>query len=454
MKIAILGYGREGKSVLKFIKKLPRFRGAEVWILDKNELPGSSSPRKRGAALREIPTQIKAQTGKNYLKNLSKFDLVFRSPGIPWNLPQLKKARRDGVKFSSATKLFFEHCPTKIIGITGTKGKGTTTTLLYKILRQAQKQKPKQKRERVYLAGNIGVSMLEILPKLKKNGWVILELSSFQLQDLEVSPHIAAVLDVFPDHQDSHLNLKEYYEAKTNIARQQKPSDKIFFFKDHPLSRWVAQKSRGRKIAVDQNKFKLFGTASLKIPGSHNFKNAVMAAAIAKNVGVPASVITRVAKNFRGNEHRLEFVRRIGRVEIYNDSASTNPHTSAAAIRAFPGKQKILIAGGQDKNLNYAPLARALKNSGTKLAILFGENKNRIAGAIKTSMRHGARIIIVNNLSTATRAAYAFAKKSMLHDPCSMILFSPGAASFDMFKNYADRGERFKRIVHKLAHRR
>lgn len=424
MKVAILGYGREGKSVLKFIKKLPRFRGAEISVLDKKKTP--------------LPPRTKAAFGKDYLKNLSKFDIVFRSPGIPYNLPQLKKARRGGTEFSSATKLFFDHCRAHTIGITGTKGKGTTSTLLYEILKTSNIP--------VHLAGNIGTSMLDLLPKIKKSDRVVLELSSFQLHDLSVSPRTAVVLDIFPDHQDAHLDLKEYYDAKTNVARHQKHGDKIYFFKNHPLSCWVAEKSRGKKIAVDEGRPGLFGSTDMKIPGSHNFKNAVMAATVAHDLGAPDAAIVNTVKNFRGLEHRLEFVRRIRNMDIYNDSASTNPNTSAAAIRAFPGKPKIVIVGGQDKNLDYTPFAQALKNSGTKLVVLFGENKNKIALAIRKS---GVPIKIVNNLRSAVGTAFGSAKKlpafySLLDIG---IIFSPGAASFDMFKDYADRGSKFKKLV-------
>src|SRR6266404_4030146 len=182
MKIAILGFGREGQSTLKFLQKSHLFKNSEFWIVAKK-------------VAAKIPRGIHRQIGRSYLKNLEKFDVIFRSPGIPYNLPELVRARKNGVIFSSLTKLFFAHCPGKIIGITGTKGKGTTATLLYNIMRAA--------RIPVFLAGNIGKPALDILPLVKKNSYVILELSSFQLQDLTVSPPIDAVLDIFPDHQEN-----------------------------------------------------------------------------------------------------------------------------------------------------------------------------------------------------------------------------------------------------------
>jgi len=290
MRVAILGFAREGKSVLKFIKKDPRFRNAEIWILDKNPAI-------------DIPRGLKWRLGKSCLKNLTAFDLVFRSPGVPYSLPELKTARRRGVKFSSLTKLFFEKSSAKIIGVTGTKGKGTTSTLLYHILKAAHLPSA--------LAGNIGRPALEILPRLRKSSWIVLELSSFQLQDLTASPHIAVILDVFPDHQDAHRSLREYYEAKTSIARHQKKNDLVFFFEDNALSRLIAQKSKGRKIAVSPKRFAAFRPDDLAMKGWHNFRNAVMAATVAKKLGVRSEVIRKAVMAFRGIEHRLEFVRKV-----------------------------------------------------------------------------------------------------------------------------------------------
>lgn len=424
-KIAILGFSREGKSVLSYLRKNKRYGDAEIWILDKNKNL-------------KIPRGISSQLGTNYLKNLHEFAVIFRSPGVPYELPELKAARRAGVKFSSATKLFFEEARKKtkhIIGITGTKGKGTTSTLVANILKASGRQ--------TFLAGNIGIPVLGILPKLKKNSWVVIELSSFQLQDLHLSPPVAAVLHMFPDHQDAHVDLKEYYEAKTNIARHQKPGDKVFYFSEDRISSHVARPGRGMKIGVRVKKFRLFSRHDLKIPGKHNFDNAAMASTITASLKIPTNVILKTIKNYRGIEHRLEFVRTIGNIFFYNDSASTNPHTTAAALASFPEKNVILIAGGQDKNLDTKPITAALKKNKTAYVVLMGENKKKIAKAVeqaKVPQAHG------NTLKEAVRLAYAKAKKLKQ----AVVVFSPGAASFDMFKNYADRGNEFKKIIKSL----
>ncbi len=451
MKIAILGFGLEGKSLLKFLQKSPQFKKADISILDK-------------------------KFDKNYLKNLERFDIVFRSPGVPYNLPEIQKAIRNGTKFSSGTKLFFEEVVRRgspqVIGITGTKGKGTTSTLLYKILKAAGKD--------AYLAGNIGKPAIEILPKLKNNSIVILELSSFQLWDFHPhtkresallaqknnysrygvgvnhSPDITVVLDIFPDHLDSHKNFSEYLNAKTNIAKWQRKTDKIFYFSDNKYSKLVAQKSPAKKIAVNSEHSNKFANLDyiLKIPGRHNLKNAIMATTVASSLGCPKNKIITTVKNFHGNEHRLELIRTIHLhsgcvIKFYNDSASTNPQTAAAAIRAFPNQPKILIAGGKDKNLDYSPLAQALKNSDTKLIILFGENKKKIKYQVSSIK---CQIKLVKDLKSAVQLAYKTAK-SLIAKPYNLnpiIIFSPASASFDMFRDYKERGKKFKEIVKKL----
>jgi len=492
-RVAILGFGREGKSLLKFLHKSPIYKNSEIVICDRDT----------NLRMHANDTNIKFKLGKDYLKNLDRFDVVFRSPGIPYNLPEVQKAIKKGVKFSSATQLFFEELrrPTqtkrrlaqkniKIIGITGTKGKGTTATLLYKILKSVCPERS----QRIYLAGNIGKPALELIPRLSASSQrksataiVVLELSSFQLQDLKQSPEIAVVLETFPDHMDTHKNLQEYFTAKANIAKWQKKTDKIFYFNDNLRSKWIAQKSHGKKIPVqcrdigcpDVKNF--LGTSnmqkSIRIPGFHNVRNALMAAAVALSLGCPKNKIIKVVKNFRGNEHRLELVRvikianqslikfanireshsrMISEIKFYNDSASTNPQTTAAAVRAFK-ESKVLIAGGKDKGLNYFPLANALKNSNTKLVILFGENKHKIAKAILGRKYKVAsskyNVVLVKDLKSAVKLAYKTARKLIPQFSNSpiIIVFSPGAASFGMFKDYVDRGKKFKELVRKLT---
>lgn len=430
--------------MLNFLRKHPLYKNSEITVCDRNPhlqiLPRTAVTK----------TNIQFRTGADYLRNLNQFDIIFRSPGVPYNLPEIQKALKAGVKVSSVTKLFFTEANRigcRIIGVSGTKGKGTTSTLIYRMLKAGGKN--------VFLAGNIGKPAVDLLPRLfalsaPKSAVVVLELSSFQLQDLGLSPEIAVVLDIFPDHLDVHKNFREYVNAEAGIAKWQKKSDKVFFFADNKYSQWIARKSRGRKIPVSFENFSLFEQKDLKIPGYHNFKNAAMAATVCLSLGCPKEKIIKTARAFRGNEHRLEFVRNIKGIKFYNDSASTVPQTTAAAIFAF-GEPKILIAGGRDKNLNYAPLAKALKNSNTELVVLFGENKRKIKQALERSAKH-PEIRMVKDLPSAVKLAYQSARRLQTEEKhrSVAVIFSPASVSFDMFLNYAERGKVFKKIVKNL----
>ncbi len=279
------------------------------------------------------------------------------------------------------------------------------------------------------LAGNIGKSPLEILPKVTKSTIVILELSSFQLWDLTKSPATAVITDIFPDHQDVHAGMKDYLGAKANIAKFQKKSDTIFYFRSNALAKKLARNGSGKKIPVDA-------------PDTLE-KNRILAATVAKHLGCPDRIIDRTIKTIKGLEHRLELVRSHGGIRYYDDSASTNPNTTAAAVNSF-NEPLILIAGGKDKNLDYKPLAQAIKKSGqVRLLILIGENKEKISRSVGKS---GVEIRTTSDLVAATQLA----QNRALTNRASVVLFSPGAASFDMFTDYADRGAQFKKIVRNI----
>lgn len=435
-KVAILGFGREGQSLLKFLKKSPQWKSAAITILDKN-------------ANLKTPRGIKAITGHNYLKELAKFDIVFRSPGIAFSQKEITSARRAGVTFSSATKLFFEQLeqlPKKpiIIGITGTKGKGTTATMLYEMLKAAHKK--------VILAGNIGLPMLDQLKAAAKAEMVILELSSFQLQDLRASPHIAVVLGITPDHLDAHKDMDEYVEAKKVITKYQKKTDHVFYVSDNEKAEHVAFQSSGIKHEIDPKNWRLFSQSNLRVPGAHMFANAVVAATVAKHLGASDEAILKAVKNFKGTQYRLQLVRELTvrpgiSIQFYNDSAGTNPETAAAAAGAFK-VPTVIIVGGRDKGLSYEPLREALRSSSVSKVILYGENQEKIAQELQNikPVEH-----VLGSLKDAVIRAFVAAL-----DICekehgnAVVLFSPAAASFDMFRDYKDRGEQFDAIVKKL----
>lgn len=425
MNIAVIGFGNEGRTLLTFLKKSSHYGKAAITVLDRNE---ALAPELKKLG---IPYRL----GIGYLKDVSSFDSIFRSPGIPYLTSEIQKAVKKGVVVSSQTKLFFDEVyaareaaksgKPMIIGVTGTKGKGTTSALIFKMLKNAK--------YKAVLAGNMGKPMIESLAAAKKADYVVLELSSFQLQDMEVSPDIAVVLDIFPDHLDVHKNLREYYDAKANIGRFQKKSGRIFFYATNAGSVRIATKSPARKHAVT--------------PKQDNLrKNFEMAAAVARTCGCSGSVIEKTVKNFTGIEHRLELVKKIKSITFYNDSAGTNPVATAAAILSFK-EPVVLIAGGKDKGLSYATLAAALKKSSVELIVLFGENKEKIAHEIKSVKR---TVVMVSNLKDALKTAFARAKELAAQKESAVIVFSPAAASFDMFKNYKERGEIYKKAVNAL----
>lgn len=386
-KIAILGVGKEGQSALRFLKKSIDYKNTIIDLLDK-------------------------KFDANYLNRLSDYDLVIKSPGIPWHTSEITKALRKRVQFTTPTTLFFEQAKGILIGITGTKGKGTVATLLYRML--------KARRKHVYVAGNIGTPMLDILPKLQKNSLVVLELSSFQLERLPYSPHVAVVVDIFPDHLNHHQNMREYVNAKTFITKNQTPRDDLFFFAHSRHAKKIAKKSKAKKHAVNVKKFTLFKKNELRLLGQHNFANATMAATVARHLGIPSNTIKKAALSFRGNPHRLEYVAKKRGIFFYNDSASTIPQSTMAAIASFKNPI-LLIRGGTSKNLDEKPLTEALAATSNIKAVF---------------------------ANMPLRDAFAAAVKKAAKG--EIILLSPGAASFDQFHNYEERGNAFKKLVKSL----
>lgn len=435
LRVAILGFSREGRSVLTYLKKHPHREHFAITICDAN------------ARLKKEEKGVMYVLGSRYLSNLSQYDIVVRSPGIPYLRPEIQRAKRAGVIITSATQIFFEeiarykreqkrHTP-KIVGITGTKGKGTVSTMIFQMLR-ASKQS-------AILAGNIGVPMLENLQKAKRCDVVVLELSSFQLHDMSLSPDVAVVLPITPDHLDHHKNMAEYIAAKSSIARNQKAQkDAVFFFKDSPISKRIAAVSAGKKIAVDPKAHTLFTVNDIKLVGAHSFYNAVMASAVARYLGASQQAVRAVAMRFTGLQHRLQFVNSDKNILFYDDSAGTNPETASAAILSF-SVPTILIAGGKDKGLDYKVLARAVKKSTVTHVVLFGENQKKIALALRGC---GKYIVLASTLHGAVKKAHQLAE--YLTGQEVAVVFSPASASFDMFSDYVARGKAFQEAVRLL----
>jgi len=444
MKIAVIGLGLEGRDVINYILD----KNTEITVLDRksmDELDTTGLDTKK----------VKFVTGDKYLENLERYDVIFRSPGVYRYLPELIEAEKAGVKISSATLLFFEQCPGKIIGVTGTKGKGTTSTLIYEILKAADKD--------IYLVGNIGKPSLELLPQLTSKSYVVMEMSSFQLIDMTKSPQVAVVLNVTVDHLDWHKSREEYVAAKQNIVLHQKPTELAVINFDYPTSKNFDKLTKGQVvyfsrfnkpgigthvtdgqivIANKNKKIVLGETQKLLLRGEHNWENVNAAVSATYFSGIDIEVIIKTVFSFKGLEHRLELVTTKKRITFYNDSFSTNPQPTMAAVDSF-SEPITLILGGSDKGLNYDELGQYLtKKRNVKNIVLIGQ----IAPMIKSSLEKAKFTgkIIDLGMTTMKDIVQTCVKET---EKGGVVLLSPATASFGMFTDYKDRGYQFKECV-------
>ncbi len=431
-----------------------------------------------------IVTIIDQTKGENYLKKLDEFDLVVRSPGVKLSALEVYVSKE---KITSQTKLFFDLAPCKIIGVTGTKGKGTTSSLIYEMLKKqssSASHSAKASRDKkasgdrgfdAYLGGNIGVPPFEFLDKLNAQSVVVLELSSFQLIDLDKSPHVAVMLMTTSEHLDYHKDLQDYVDAKRNILRFQNEKDFAIINKDYLASRESDIETKGqvyyvtrvdeaqRGCFVKDNAIwirdgevleNIINTKDIFIPGEHNYENASAASMAAYLAGVKVRNISQVLKTFKGLEHRLELVSTVNGVKYYDDSFSSIPETTIAAIKAFKNPE-ILILGGSSKNSDFQELGEVIsKAENIKAIIGIGKEWVRIKAQFRVqdspaspSEAGRAKFIIIEGADNMEKIVKAASKIAL---PGDVVLLTPACASFDMFKNYKDRGEQFKSEVLKL----
>ena len=441
-KVAVLGFGLEGQDLCRFLLK----EKAHITVFDQKEKLDAREYRDFKKA------GVDFKLGRDCLQYLSLFKIIFRSPGFKLLLPEILAAEKQGAKISSATKLFFELCQGKIIGVTGTKGKGTTATLIYQIL--------KKDRQKVFLAGNIGQPMLSLIPQIKKEDWVVLELSSFQLQDLDQSPQIAVVLFITAEHLDYHQDVDEYIQAKAKIVSYQKKNDLAVLNADDSISSSFANltsakiycfscQKKANGAYVQNKKIYLFDqevgtTDKLQLLGEHNWNNVCAATLAASLAGAGLEIIKKTIFSFKGLEHRLEYVKTIKKISFYNDSFSTTPETTIAAIKSFK-KPMILIAGGSEKGSDYDQLGQEIAKSTVKVLILIGQMADKIKKAVLTAGFKG-EILFQPSKKMSEIVSLAFQKAK----PGEIILLSPACASFDIFKDYKQRGLQFKKYVQSL----
>lgn len=432
MKIAIAGYGMEGEASYNYWSTDPN---NQITILDQKQ------------PSRQIPDDVKTVIGNDYLDNLDEYDLIIRTSGLDKNLIKTR------AKVWTVTNEFFDKCKAPIIGITGTKGKGTIASMIAAILQESGKK--------VWLTGNIGDVALKDLANIKPTDIVVDELSSFQLWDITKSPHVAVVNLIEPEHLNVHRDLLDYVTAKANIRRYQTDDDVCFYHPSNELSRQVATASNSGRIArfgipddgaVYQkegsfwiNEQIICSTNCLQLVGQHNIDNACAALSVAKYYNVDNRVIESALSKFKGLPHRIEFVREFNGIKYYNDSFSSSTPATVAAIKSFTSPE-ILIVGGVDRGGDFEQIAKEIaERQNIKTVIVIGEIRHKLAKIISDEMPSAhVEVSDAQTMSEVFALANSFAKSG------DIVLLSPGCGSFDMFKDFYDRGDQFKNEVNKL----
>ncbi len=435
MRIAILGFAGQGQSSYEYWNTPDN----EITICDQNhELT--------------VPAGVNTQLGDKYLQNLDAFDLIVRTPILhPRDIVAANPESPSILdKVTSNTNEFFRACPSRnIIGVTGTKGKGTTSTLITRILEAAGK--------RVHLGGNIGIPPLELLKDdIQPDDWVVLELANFQLIDLKYSPPLAVCLMVTPEHLDWHEDMEEYIAAKQQLFIHQKSDNAAIYYAKNEISESIADASEGTLLPyfakpgaiVEHDSIVIDGqtickTDELKLLGKHNWQNVCAAVTATWQITQDVSAIRQAVTSFSGLEHRLELVRELDGVRYYDDSFGTTPDTAIVAIQSFD-QPKVLILGGSDKGVRFDELAKTVAHENIRSVITIGQMGPVIAEALRTSGFNR----IVNGESSMDEIVV---QAKNIAESGDVVLLSTACASFDMFKNYKDRGEQFTQAVQALA---
>jgi UDP-N-acetylmuramoylalanine--D-glutamate ligase len=446
-KILILGFGKEGRASLKFFKKY--FPENEVAVADSN-----------ADLRRSIDEKLSKETdfyfGDSYLKNIDNYDLIIKSPGIPSSLLNGKVSDE---KIASQTDIFLSLFRDQVIGITGTKGKSTTSSLIYHILAHHS--------DNVMLAGNIGIPVFELIDKIDDETKIIFELSSHQLENVTVSPRISVLLNLFEEHLDHYSSLKEYYSAKLNIMKFQKEGD-IFIFNadDFVTGKYLQdEKVAGRYfpysvkkvlekgVFIQQEKVIFSDGESLSefdfvnrqgLPGQHNLQNIMAAVAVTKLLGVDDGIIQQSVTDFKGLPHRLEFIGEFKGISFYNDSIATIPEATIEAVKTLKNVDT-LILGGKDRGIDYNSLIDFIIDSKLRNVIFIGDAGKRIYAGIKVKNKAiQPKLFLINKFDDITDIVREFTAKS------SVCLLSPAASSYDMFESFVERGEAFKKIAENL----
>ncbi|MEE2658385.1 MAG: UDP-N-acetylmuramoyl-L-alanine--D-glutamate ligase [Candidatus Latescibacterota bacterium] len=438
-RVALLGYGVENRALGQYLRE----RGISFAICDAD-----------ANIVADPAVSDEWRLGEGWLEDLGDFNLVFRSPGVPTLRSELQHARARGVTVSSQTQLFLQRVPCPVVGVTGTKGKGTTVSLLAKMFAD---------RPDTHVGGNIGTPPVQFLAELNADSLVVLELSSFQLQDMRRSPSTAVLLPVAADHLDYHADRSEYVEAKASICGFQHPEDIVLYAASDATADELSRRGRGQRRAVrvdgrevasgawisdggtvrwrqGGSESKLFHRDDVHVPGEHNLLNAALAAATAASLGVEADAIAAGTRAFLGLSHRLEHVARHNGVDYVNDSLATTPEAAAAGVVALD-QPLAVIAGGASKGADFQVLGEAVVKTGVRCLVLMGEEAPRIAAAASSAGLPSSRIAEVGTMAEAVREATERVSSG------DAVLLSPACSSFDMFGSYSERGDAFRAAV-------
>lgn len=440
--VAVVGVGVSNLPLIRFLLKL----GAKVTAFDKRAF-SALDPK-----VEEFKDQVTFQLGENYLDALTGFDVIFRTPGMHPDNPALKKAAMQGTVITSEMKEFIRHCPAHTIGITGSDGKSTTTTMTHGLLCAAG--------HKSWIGGNIGMPLFDKIEEMTPEDYVVLELSSFQLMDMDVSTDIAVVTNLSPNHLDIHKDMAEYRDAKKKIFIHQNNEGVVILNEDNATTRDFARDAKGEvkwfssktsaRACYREDEILLDGQlvvrlSEMKIRGVHNAEN-FCAALLATEGLVSLQVAKDYAVNFGGVAHRAQFVQSVDDVRYFNDSIASSPTRTMATLTSFHqdfGKIS-LILGGYDKNLDFSVLAKDGAPA-TRHLILMGQAKEKIRTALDEAKVPPQKIFEVDNLAQAVELAR---EKSL---PGDVVLLSPACASFDQFKNFEDRGNQFTTLVQNLS---
>jgi len=448
-KVAVMGMGISNTPLIKYLMDLD----ANITVFDKKTEEELGKAKCEEYAVQGVHFSL----GENYLENLIGFDIIFRSPSMRPDIPALEKELDRGAILTSEIEMLIDLCPGKIIGVTGSDGKTTTTTLIYKML--------EAEGYHCYLGGNIGIPLFAKIDEMRPDDIVVLELSSFQLMTLKKSPNISVVTNISPNHLDIHKDYREYIDSKRNIYLHQQKEDVLILNYDNEITREFADTAIGNVryfstytrldngVILDQNMIKscsnkirtqIISSDDILLLGRHNIENACTAIAAVQGL-VSNSSILKVLTTFKGVEHRNEFVRELNGVKWYNDSIGSSPSRTIAGLISFKNKV-ILVAGGYDKHLDYTEMGKYIVDR-TKAVVLMGQTKEKIKLATLAALERtniDLPILEVNTLEDAVKQANEIAEAG------DTVFFSPASASFDMFKNFEERGKKYKEIVNSL----